>query len=70
MTKKIFVITDNNSGIGKAAALQINQAGCHVVLACRDPSQGAAALADVHAQTESEALELKIVDMSLQSSIQ
>ena len=67
--QKICVITGANSGIGKAAAVQINQAGYHVILACRNPSRGEAALEDIHAQTGSTAVELMIVDMSLQSSI-
>jgi len=69
MSKKICVITGANSGIGKAAAVQINQAGYHVILACRNPSRGEAALKEIRDQTGSDALELMIVDLSLQSSI-
>ena len=69
MSKKICVITGANSGIGKAAAVQINQAGFHVILACRNPSKGEAALKEIRDQTGSDALELMIVDLSLQSSI-
>ncbi|MCA9962528.1 MAG: SDR family NAD(P)-dependent oxidoreductase, partial [Anaerolineales bacterium] len=35
MNKKVCVITGANSGIGKAAAVQIAQKGYHVVMACR-----------------------------------
>jgi NAD(P)-dependent dehydrogenase (short-subunit alcohol dehydrogenase family) len=69
MKRKMCVITGANSGIGKAAAVQINQAGYHVILACRNPSRGEAALEDIRAQTGNSAVELMIVDMSLQSSI-
>ena len=69
MAKKICVITGANSGIGKAAAVQINQAGFHVILACRNPSRGEAALEEVRAETRSDAVELMIVDLSLQASI-
>ena len=69
MTQKMCVITGANSGIGKAAAVQINQAGYHVILACRNPSRGEAALDDIREQTGSDTVELLIVDMSLQSSI-
>ncbi len=69
MNKKICVITGANSGIGKAAAVQIAQAGGHVIMACRNQARGAAALREVRAQSGSEAVELMLVDMSLQSSI-
>ena len=69
MTQKMCVITGANSGIGKAAAVQINQEGYHVILACRNPSRGEAALEDIREQTGSDAVELMIVDMSLKSSI-
>ena len=47
MAQKICIITGANSGIGKAAAVQINQAGYHVILACRNPSRAEAALEDI-----------------------
>ncbi len=69
MDKKICVITGANSGIGKAAAVQIAQAGGHVIMACRNQARGEAALREVRDQSGREAVELMLVDMSLQSSI-
>lgn len=69
MTQKICVITGANSGIGKAAAIQIAQKGHHVIMACRNQERGEAARQDVCQQSGSDAVELMVVDMSLQSSI-
>lgn len=69
MTQKICVITGANSGIGKAAAVQIAQKGHRVIMACRSQERGEAAWQEVRQAAGSEAVELMIVDMSLQSSI-
>ena len=47
MDRKICMITGANSGIGKAAAIQIAQQGYHTILACRNQQKGEAALRDV-----------------------
>ena len=70
MNKKICMITGANAGIGKAAAIQIAQQGHHVIMACRNPKKGETALQEVQAKANSSAVELMIVDMSLQASIQ
>ena len=69
MDRKICMITGANSGIGKAAAIQIAQQGYHTILACRNQQKGEAALRDVMEASGSNAVELMLVDMSLQSSI-
>ncbi len=69
MNKKICIITGANSGIGKAAAIQIAQQGYHTILACRNPEKGQTALREIEAISSTLSLELMIVDMSLQSSI-
>ena len=47
MAKKICLITGGNSGIGKAAAIQIAQEDYHVIIACRNQQRGEAALKDI-----------------------
>lgn len=69
MSKKICLITGANSGIGKEAAILIAQQGYHIIMACRNPKKGQKALTEVKQLSKSEAVELRIVDMSLQSSI-
>lgn len=69
MNKKICVITGANSGIGKAAAIQIVREGYHVVLACRNQGRGEAALAEIRQLTGIDSVELMLVDMSSQASI-
>ena len=69
MDKKICIITGANSGIGKAAAIRIARGGTHTVLACRSQAKGEAALHEVKAASESQDVELMIVDMARQSSV-
>ena len=61
MNQKICVITGANSGIGKAATIQISQNGYRVVMACRDRQRGEDALREVQQTSGSEAVELMIV---------
>lgn len=67
--QKIILITGANSGIGKAAAIQLASQGATVVMACRDAGRGAQALADVRSQAKSEHVHLLQVDMASQASI-
>jgi NAD(P)-dependent dehydrogenase (short-subunit alcohol dehydrogenase family) len=69
VSQKTCIITGANSGIGKASAIQIAQKGYRVIMACRNPERGEAALADVRSESGSDAVELLIVDMSSQASI-
>lgn len=69
MDKKICLITGANSGIGKAAAVQIAQKGYHVIIACRNQHRGDAALKEIREASGSSSVELMTVDMSLRSSI-
>lgn len=69
MKQKVCIITGGNSGIGKAAAIQLAQQGHKVIIACRSQERGAAALADIRQQANSEVVELMLVDMSRQASI-
>ncbi|MCP4361309.1 MAG: SDR family NAD(P)-dependent oxidoreductase [Chloroflexi bacterium] len=69
MNKKICMITGSNSGIGKAAAIQIAQQGHRIIMACRSPARSEVALREVKQASGSDDIELMIVDMSLQASI-
>ena len=69
MDKKVCMITGANTGIGKAACLQMLQKGCYVVMACRSEQRGMEALEEVKKQSGSNEVELLVLDMSLQSSI-
>lgn len=70
MNKKICIITGANSGIGKAAAVQIMQKGYHVVHACRNQERGEKARTEINQLAGGDSSEFMLVDMSLQSSIQ
>jgi NAD(P)-dependent dehydrogenase (short-subunit alcohol dehydrogenase family) len=70
LTGKVVVITGANSGIGKAAAVQLAETGAYVVMACRSLERGAIALDEVISRSGSESVELLQVDMSSQESIQ
>ncbi|MEN8241534.1 MAG: SDR family NAD(P)-dependent oxidoreductase [Chloroflexota bacterium] len=66
---KVYLVTGANAGIGFAAARQLAQAGATVVMACRNPERGAAALEKVVAESGSSQVELGIVDLSSLASI-
>jgi NAD(P)-dependent dehydrogenase (short-subunit alcohol dehydrogenase family) len=69
LEQKNILITGANSGIGKAAAIQLAKLGATVIMACRSTERGAQALDDVRKASNSEKLELMQVDLSLQTSI-
>jgi NAD(P)-dependent dehydrogenase (short-subunit alcohol dehydrogenase family) len=69
LDQKTVIITGANSGIGKAAAIQLAQLNATVVLACRSLDRGAKALADVKSASRSEKVELMQVDLSSLASI-
>lgn len=69
MDKKVCMITGANSGIGKAAVIQIARQGYRVIIACRSQERGEAALQEIKGKSASDSIELMIVDLSLQASI-
>lgn len=69
MNGKTCIITGANSGIGKETALGLARMGAHVVLACRNPEKGRAALADIQRESGSSKLDLLIADMSSMASV-
>ena len=70
MKGKVCVITGANRGIGKATATVLSQLGATVILACRDIERGEIVKADIISATKNPNVELMLVDLSLQESIQ
>ena len=69
MDNKVCLITGGNSGIGKAAAIQLAQSGMKVMIACRSEERGRAALQDIRSSSDHDQVELLVLDMSSQASI-
>ena len=69
LTDKTIIITGANSGIGKAAAIQLARLGATVSMACRSAERGGQALDDVRKAANSERVELLRVDMASQASV-
>jgi NAD(P)-dependent dehydrogenase (short-subunit alcohol dehydrogenase family) len=69
MEKKVCLITGANSGIGKAAAIQIAQKEYFVLIGCRNKERGVDALNEIKEKSNSDDVELLIIDMSSQKSI-
>jgi NAD(P)-dependent dehydrogenase (short-subunit alcohol dehydrogenase family) len=69
MANRICIITGANSGIGKAAAIQLARLEATVIMVCRSVERGQAALAEVKTQSGSQAVEVMQADMSSQESI-
>jgi NAD(P)-dependent dehydrogenase (short-subunit alcohol dehydrogenase family) len=66
---KTIIVTGANSGIGKAASIQLAKLGAQVVIMCRNKERGEAALQDVRSASNSDKAELMLVDMSSQESV-
>ena len=69
LSNKIMIVTGANSGIGKAASIQLAKLGAHVVMMCRSKERGEQAMLDVKAASNSDKVELILVDMSSQESV-
>lgn len=66
---KSILITGANSGIGKAASIELARAGHEVIMGCRDESRGNAARKEIMEASGSDAIELLLVDVSEVESI-
>lgn len=62
--ERIFVITGANSGVGKSATRALATRGARVVMVCRSPERGEAALQEVRRQTGNDRLELRVADLA------
>src|SRR5207249_1955619 len=69
MHGKVCLVTGSSSGLGKATALGLAQLGATVILGCRDKERGEAALAEIRTASGHEAIELMLVDLSVQQSV-
>ena len=69
LTNKTIIVTGANSGIGKAASIQLARLGARVVMMCRNKERGEQALQDVRSTSKSDKVELILVDMASQESI-
>lgn len=69
LSGKTIILTGANSGIGKAAAVQLAKLGANIIMACRSPERGAQALEEVCRLSNNNQVELMLVDMASQASI-
>src|SRR6266571_3590950 len=65
----VCLVTGSSSGLGKATALGLAKLGATVILGCRDKERGESALAEIKAASGQEALELLLIDLSVQQSV-
>jgi NAD(P)-dependent dehydrogenase (short-subunit alcohol dehydrogenase family) len=66
---RTVVVTGANSGLGLHTATGLAGAGAHVVMACRDPGRGAAALDRVRQASDQTRVELASLDLADLSSV-
>ena len=69
LENKTIIITGANSGVGKAAAIQLAVLGATVILACRSVERGNQAAAEVKAISSNQNIEFMQLDLSSQISI-
>ena len=69
LKEKTILITGANSGIGKAAAIQLAGLGANVVMACRSMERGSRALDEVKSASSNPNVSLMQLDLSSQDSI-
>lgn len=69
LENKTIIVTGANSGIGKAAAVQLAALGATVIMACRTLERGQKALEEVKGLSKSEKVVFMQLDMSSLASI-
>jgi NAD(P)-dependent dehydrogenase (short-subunit alcohol dehydrogenase family) len=66
---RVAVVTGANSGLGLITARELARKGATVVLACRNPDKGQAALAEIEAAAPGASLELEQLDLASLHSV-
>ncbi len=69
MDGKTVIITGGNSGIGKAAAIELARAGARVVITARSEQRGTAAVTEIGEASGSSTVELSLFDLADLSSV-
>ncbi|MBT2506087.1 SDR family oxidoreductase [Streptomyces sp. ISL-98] len=63
-TKRVFVVTGANSGLGLATTRALARQGGHVILAVRDEEKGHRAVAEITAEQPGASLEVRHLDLA------
>jgi NAD(P)-dependent dehydrogenase (short-subunit alcohol dehydrogenase family) len=63
-TKRVFVVTGANSGLGLATTRALARQGGHVILAVRDEGKGHRAVAEITAEQPGACLEVRHLDLA------
>jgi len=66
---KTVIITGANTGIGKETAIDLAKRGARVVMGCRSPTRGSAAVTEVKKESGSDHVFLELLDLSSLQSI-
>ena len=66
---KTAIITGSNTGIGKETALDFAKRGARVILACRDEEKATKAAKDIIAETGSDKVVVRVLDLSSFESV-
>lgn len=69
MNKKRALVTGANSGMGLATTIQLAALGYHVIMACRSEQRGEQALQEAKIKSQSNHIELMILDLASLESI-
>lgn len=69
MNGRTVLVTGANSGIGLATSKGLAKAGAQVIMLCRNPEKGQAALREVVAESGNQDVHLIRADLSVQSEI-
>lgn len=69
MNGKVCMITGANAGIGKATGLGLAKLGATVVIVCRNPELGQAAVKEIRAASANQAVDMMLADLSSQDAI-